>query len=400
MVTAGRCSGPLQRLHRVVQAVSVRRYRLAARLIINLSAMNKKLSAMNKELSAVNKALSANRCRGMRRRTAVVMGAVGLLLGFGAVAADEVNIYSYRKPQLIQPMLDAFTDATGITVNAVFAKTGMLERLKNEGRNTPADVVLTVDIGRLTDLKNAGLTQPVPALQSSSIPANYRDSDSHWFGLTARARIIVVAKERVSPGAIDSYEALAQPQWKGRVCSRSGKHVYNIALIAMMIHQHGVAAAETWLTGVKANLARRPEGNDRAQVKAIHQGVCDVALINHYYLHAMASDPQQKPLVDAVNVVFPNQADRGTHMNISGMAMTQYAPNRQNALKLMAFLAADPAQNMYAQLNGEYPVSPGIETSAYLQLLGAFKPDLSALDKVAAYRAEAAKMVDRVNYDG
>ena len=320
--------------------------------------------------------------------------------GATAGAGGEVNVYSYRKPQLIQPMLDAFTAEHGITVNAVYAKKGMLERLRNEGRNSPADVVFTVDIGRLSDFKNAGLTQAVVSARiNRTIPAAVRDPNHHWFGLTARARILVAAKDRVTPDAITRYEDLADAKWRGRICTRSGKHAYSIALTAAMIHRHGVAGAQKWLAGVKDNLARTPQGNDRAQVKAVAEGVCDIAVINHYYMYQMASDDKQKAWADAVKVVFPNQNDRGTHMNISGMAMTKHAPNRANALKLMEFLASDVAQKMYAEVNGEYPVNQSIALGAYLKSLGDFKRDTVALSLVAGNRTEASKIADRVGYN-
>ena len=314
--------------------------------------------------------------------------------------ASEVNVYSYRNPQLIKPMFDRFNEKTGITVNSVFAKKGMLERLKSEGRNSPADLVFTADIGRLNDIKSAGLTRPVDsAAINDNIPANLRDSKSHWFGLTSRARIIVASKDRVAEGEVTSYEDLADPRLKNRVCSRNGKHAYNIALVSMMMSHHGNDGAEKWLSGVKNNLARKPEGNDRGQVKAIKEGVCDVAVINHYYMYQMFSDPKQKPWHDAVKVIFPNQNDRGTHMNISGMAMTKYAPNPDNALKLMEFLASDEAQAMYAEVNGEYPANSKVPVSGYLASLGEFKQDVLGLAEIANNRAEASKMIDRVGYN-
>ncbi len=323
------------------------------------------------------------------------------LVVVGCAQANEVNVYSYREPQLIKPMFDQFTAQTGISVNAVFAKKGMLQRLKSESRNSPADLIFTVDIGRLSDFKNAELTQAVNSNPlNSSLPAHIRDADNHWFGLTSRARIIVVSKDRTTPGELLNYEDLADPQWKGRICTRSGKHPYNLGLISMMMVQHGADAAESWLTGVKSNLARKPQGNDRAQVRAIKEGVCDVALINHYYLYKMASDPEQRSWFEAVNVIFPNQAERGTHMNISGMAMTRHSPNPENALMLMEFLASDTAQSMYAEINGEYPVNQSIAVGEFLDSLGTFKRDTVNLSEVAKNRAEASRMVDRVNYDG
>ena len=331
---------------------------------------------------------------------AVVVALGGVVFASGVHAGGEVNVYSYRKPQLIAPMFEAFTVATGIAVNAVYAKKGMLERLRNEGVNSPADLVFTVDIGRLSDIANAGLTQAVVSeVIARRVPAGVRDPAGHWFGLTARARVVVASKARVAAGDVARYEDLAAPRWKGRICTRSGKHAYNVALTAAMIDRHGAEAAEAWLAAVKGNLARTPQGNDRAQVKAVAEGVCDLAVINHYYMYQMATNDAQKAWADAVNVVFPNQAGRGTHMNISGMAMTRHAPNRDNARRLMEFLAGDTAQKMYAEVNGEYPVNEAIEVSDYLKSLGAFKRDTVALSRVAAQRAAASKMVDRVGYN-
>jgi len=317
-----------------------------------------------------------------------------------ATAAEEVNVYSNRQPFLINPMFDAFTQETGIKVNTVFAKKGLVERLKTEGRNSPADLVFTVDIGRLDAMLSAGLTQPVsnPSIEGN-IPAEFRDPSGHWFGLTSRARIIVASKDRLAEDAITSYEDLAAPSMKGRVCTRSGKHGYMVALIASVIANIGESDTRVWLGGVKDNLARRPQGNDRAQVKAIKEGECDVAVINSYYMGQMMTDEEQAPWADAVRVVFPNQADRGTHMNISGMSLTASAPNRENALRLMEFLAGDQAQRMYAELNHEYPANPAVARSALVESWGDFKQDSTSLAEIAKYRNTATKMVDEIGYD-
>jgi len=317
-----------------------------------------------------------------------------------ASEANEVNVYSYRKPQLIDPMFEVFTEQTGIKVNSVFAKKGMLERLKSEGRNSPADLVFTVDIGRLSDIKDAGLTQAVDTAEvTGNIPAHYRDPEGHWFGLTTRARIFVASKDRVKPGEIRSYEELADPKWKGRVCTRSGKHPYMVALIASMIAHHGEATTNEWLTGVRNNLARKPQGNDRAQVKAIKEGACDLAIINHYYMVKMLKDPEQVAWAHAVNMVFPNQDGRGTHMNVSGMALTKYAPNKANAIKLMEFLASAQGQEMYVQKNGEYPVKAGVPLSPLQDSWGSFKADSLSLAVVADHRAAAIRLADEVGYN-
>jgi len=315
-------------------------------------------------------------------------------------AESEVNVYSYRQPFLIKPLFDAFTKETGIEVNVVFDDKGLVERLKQEGRNSPADLILTVDIGRLQDAADAEVTQAVDNdTLNQNIPAQFRDPDGHWLGLTLRTRVIAASKERVAEGAIQSYEDLADPQWQGKICSRSGKHVYNIALLASMIVHHGEKQAEQWLTGVKNNLARKPQGNDRAQVKAIKEGECDIALINNYYVGLMLNNPEQTAWAEAVNIVFPNQDDRGTHVNISGMALTQSAPNKDNALRLMQFLSDDLAQQMYAEQNFEYPVKPGVAWSELLHSWGEFKIDDLALATVAEHRKAAILMVDRVAYD-
>ncbi len=316
-----------------------------------------------------------------------------------AVFADEVNIYSYRQPYLIKPLLEAFAQETGIETNLVYAKQGLIERLQREARNSPADLLLTSDIGRLLDMKDAGLSQAVQSdVLNENTPQHFRDTESHWFGLTSRARIIVASKERVQE-PLTSYEDLADPQWQGRICTRSGKHDYMIALIAAMITHHGTEQAQEWLSGVKTNLARKPQGNDRAQVKAIHQGECDVAIINHYYMALMLSDPEQTEWANAVSIIFPNQADRGTHMNVSGIALTKYAPNHDNAIRLMEFLSEQTAQKIYAQENSEYPVNQDVAWSDLLDSWGQFKMDEVNLSEVAKHRGDAVKLVDITGYD-
>jgi iron(III) transport system substrate-binding protein len=331
---------------------------------------------------------------------ALVSGAGAAMVG---AASPEVNLYSYRQPFLIKPMLDEFTKQTGIKVNVVFAEKGILEKIKAAGDNSPADAVLTVDIGRLNELKEAGVLDAVKsATLDVNIPANLRHPDGLWFGLTTRARIAVVSKARVKPGELKSYADLADPKFRGRVCVRSGKHPYNVALIASVIAHEGDAAAETWLKGLRANLARKPQGNDRAQAKAIHEGICDVALINTYYLGKMATnekEPVQKKWADAVKVVFLNQDSRGNHINISGAAVTKSAKNRDNAVKLIEFLSGDLAQKMYAETNLEYPVKAGVAIDPLVKSWGAFKADGISLEKVANFRPAAAKLVDKIGFD-
>ena len=325
---------------------------------------------------------------------------IGAMSAIGPGYAD-VNIYSYRQSYLIQPVLDAYTADTGVAVNVVYAKQGLLERLEREGRNSPADLLLTADIGRLLDATAAGLTQAVDSpVLDQNVPANYRDPQGHWFGLTSRARIIVASRERVPEGSIERYEDLAASQWRGRICTRSGKHPYMTALIAATIAHHGEDGARVWLQGVRDNLARKPQGNDRAQVKAISEGVCDVAVINHYYMALMLADPEQRPWAESVSVIFPNQRDRGTHMNVSGVALTAAAPNRDAAVRLMEFLSTDTAQQLYAQENFEYPVARSVPWPDLLSDWGQFRPDPVDLAEVARYRAAASRLADEVGYDG
>lgn len=322
------------------------------------------------------------------------------LLSVSLVHAADVNVYSYRQPFLIKPLFDAFTKETDIAVNVVFAKKGLAERLAREGKNSPADLVFTVDIGRLNEVMSKDLVQPVTSsILNTNIPAQYRDEKGRWFGLTTRTRSVYASKERADLSQIQRYEDLAAPHWKGRICMRSGKHPYNLALFASMLAHHGEAETESWLRGLKSNLARKPQGNDRAQVKAVKEGVCDLALGNNYYYGKMLSDEEQSVWADAVHLTFPNQDDRGTHVNISGMALTKAAPNKVNAIRLMEFLSGPVAQGIYADQNFEYPVNPAVKPSALVQSWGDFKSDTLALSEIAALRKAAAQLVDKIRFD-
>ena len=319
-----------------------------------------------------------------------------------AQAQGEVNIYSYREPQLIDPLLKAFTDKTGIKANVVYAAAGLNERLAAEGQNSPADLLFTVDAGRLSEAKDAGLTQAVDASAlKGAIPAQFRDPADHWFGLTMRSRVVYASKERVKQDAI-TYEELADPKWKGKLCIRSGQHVYNTSLIATMIAHKGEAATEAWLKGVKDNLAHKPAGGDREQARDIFSGKCDIALGNTYYMALMAKNeknPEQKEWGAAIKPLFPNANDRGSHVNISGMALAKHAPNKANAVALMEFLASEEAQGIYATANNEYPVNPKVQPSEIVQSWGKLKPDPLPLENIAKYRKKASELVDKVNFD-
>ena len=315
--------------------------------------------------------------------------------------AQEVNLYSYRQPELLAPLTDAFTEETGIKVNVAHLEDGMVERLKAEGARSPADLVLTVDIARIYDVVANDLTQPVQSeTLEQNVPAAFHDPDGHWWGLTTRARIVYASKERVADGEVTTYEDLADPKWEGRICTRSGTHAYNVALVAAYLHHHGAEETRTWLEGVKANLARKPQGNDRAQVKGIWSGECDISIGNTYYMGAMLNDPEQKEWADSVRIVFPTFEGGGAHMNISGVALTKAAPNKENAIRMMEFLTSPKAQEIYAEANYEYPIAPGTEPAALVKSWGGFTPDEVNLTDLAKLRPEALQIIQSVDFDG
>ena len=324
-----------------------------------------------------------------------------LILGAAPLFGSEINIYSYRQPFLIQPLTDAFTEQTGIKVNVAYLRKGMIERMKAEGKRSPADVVLTVDISRLAAVVEANLTQPVlNKTLEKNIPTIYRDPDNHWFGLTTRARIIYASKDKVSDGEVTTYENLADPKWKGRICTRSGTNAYTVALTSAIIHHHGAKKAEEWLRSVKNNLARKPQGNDRAQVKAIWAGECDISIGNTYYMGKMLKDPEQKAWADSVRIVFPVFENGGTHVNISGIALAKHSPNKENAVKLMEFLSSPEAQKIYAFANFEYPIAPNAEPAELVKNWGTFTPDDVNLMDLAKLRSTALKLTEIVDFDG
>ena len=342
---------------------------------------------------------SVLRRRALRALAPISLSLAALTLSPVAQASGEVNIYSYREPQLIDPLIKAFTERTGIKANVVYAGSGLNERLAAEGRNSPADLLFTVDIGRLSEAKTMGLTQPVKSkVLEEKIPAPYRDPEGHWFGLTLRSRVVYASKERVQQDSI-TYEELADPKWKGRICSRSGQHPYNVSLIASMIAHKGEEEAEKWLRGLKENLAQKPAGGDREQARDIYSGKCDLALGNTYYVALMLKNPEQKAWAESIKVLFPNAQDRGSHVNISGMALAKYAPNKENAIKLMEFLASPEAQGIYAQVNNEYPISQEVAPSEVVQSWGKLNPDKLPLEEIAKLRKKASELVDKVNFD-
>lgn len=332
----------------------------------------------------------------MLKRIAAILAATAI----ATPAFAEVNIYSSREPQLINPILEAFTAETGIKTNIVFIKDGLIERLKAEGRRSPADLVLTTDISNLNAVVEAGVTQAVTSdVINANIPATFRDPDGNWFGLTSRARVIYASVDRVAEGEVTTYEDLTDPKWEGRICTRSGSHNYNIGLLSAVVAHHGEEAAEEWLTGLKANLARKPQGNDRAQIKAIWAGVCDIAIGNTYYMGAMLQNEEQQAWANSVTIQFPTLGDSGVHVNLSGMAMTKSSDNEEDTVRLMEFLTSEAAQSMYAELNFEYPLLESAQPSDLVQSWGDFVPDAMPLVDIAKLRPTALKIVDRVNFN-
>ncbi|WP_210527588.1 Fe(3+) ABC transporter substrate-binding protein [Rubellimicrobium arenae] len=321
--------------------------------------------------------------------------------GAAVPALADVNVYTTRQPELIQPVVDAFTEKTGILVNLAFVEEGLVERLVAEGARSPADLVMTVDIGNLEQIVDAGVTQPVQSeALEQAIPAGFRSPEGLWFALTERARIVYAAKDRVAPGEVTTYEDLADPKWKGRICTRSGVHNYNLALLSAIIAHHGEDYAKQWAQGLKDNLARKPQGNDTAQVRAIWAGECDISLGNTYYMGQMLEDPEQAEWANSVRLDFPRFEDGGTHINVSGIAMTKAAPDKDEALQFMEFLVSPEAQTIYAEENHEYPVLPGAELPDLVASWGALNPDTIDLNEVAGHRAAALRIMEEVDFDG
>ena len=324
------------------------------------------------------------------------------LLAPPALASDEVNLYSARKEDLIKPLLDDFSQQTGIKVNLVTGKEeALLQRLQSEGVNTPADLLLTSDAGRLAAAQQAGVLQVVKsATLDQNIPPVYRDPEGYWYGLSVRARPIIYAKDRVKPEQLSTYEALAAPQWKGKLCLRSSDSVYNQSLVAGMIAHHGEAKTEAWAKGLVANFARPPKGGDRDQIKAVAAGECDVTLANTYYLGGMvrSSETAEQQAAAQVAVFWPDAQTTGVHVNVSGAGVTAHARQRDHAVRLLEFLASDKAQRWYAEVNSEYPVNPAIPPSATLKSWGEFKADTLNVAKLGELNAAAVKLMDRAGW--
>ena len=318
------------------------------------------------------------------------------------LTSSELNIYSARKEALIKPLLDRFSEATGTQINLVTGKgDALLTRLQSEGLNSPADLLLTVDAGRLYRAQQAGILQPMMSKRlNAAIPQHLQSIDDQWFGLSVRARVIVYAKDRVGVEQLSTYEALAEPRWRGKICVRSSSNIYNQSLVASMLATEGMQYTEAWLERLVANFARTPAGGDRDQIKAVAAGLCDVAIVNSYYLGGMlrSSDPAQLEAASSVGLFWPNQDGRGTHINISGAGVTRSSQNPELAAQLIAFLASDESQRWYAGMNNEFPVRADIEVSDTLRTWGGFDADQLNVTELGRNNANAIMAMDRAGW--
>ncbi len=341
----------------------------------------------------------------MKARASILNFAAGLAAAVAAsssaFAQDSLNLYTTREPGLVRPLIEAFTKQTGIKVNTVFVKDGLPERVAAEGARSPADVLMAVDMGNMVDLVDKGVTQPVKSERlQKAVPANLRDPNDQWYTLSQRARVVYASK-KLGLKSI-AYEDLADPKYKGRVCTRSGQHPYNTALIAAMIAEYGADKAEAWLRGVKANLARRPGGGDRDVARDILAGICDLGLANSYYVGLMRSGdggPDQKRWAEAVDLLLPTLGGKGTHVNISGAALAKNAPNRAAAVTFMEWLVSDQAQDIYARANYEHPVTSGAKLDPIVASFGALKAHPAPIGDIVKHRKQASELVDKVGFD-
>jgi iron(III) transport system substrate-binding protein len=334
-------------------------------------------------------------------RRLLLASAIAAVPGHALAQAGEVNVYTTREAGLIKPLFDAFTKETGITANTIFIKDGLTERVRSEGANSPADVMITVDAGRLIELVEAGVTQNIDSdALEEAVPENLRGENGEWFALSLRSRVAYVSKDRVKDTEL-TYEGLADPKWKGKLCIRSAQHPYNTELIAAYIAHHGEADTQKWLEGMKANLARKPAGGDRDGAKDILAGTCDIAVANSYYVGLMrnSKEEQQRGWGEAINVILPTFEDGGTHVNITGAAVAKNAPNRDNAVKLLEYLVSPAAQAIYAKQNFEYPVTEGAEVDATVSSFGKLEADDTSLTEIVSHRKQASELVDKVGFD-
>jgi iron(III) transport system substrate-binding protein len=336
--------------------------------------------------------------------SASLVAAVTIMFTATATFAQstEVNIYSYREPGLMQPLLDKFSAETGIKANVLYAGDGLLERVAAEGELSPVDVVLTVDVGNLVAAKDMGITQPIttPALTDRLAP-EFRDPEGQWAALSLRARVFYVSKDRVTETAL-TYEDLAKPEWKGRLCTRAGDHAYNIGLIASRIAAWGLDKTREWLTAVRDNLAYPPTGGDREGVRNILEGTCDLSITNTYYMGVMLNneaEPEQKEWAASARIIYPNAETDGTQVNAAGAFIAKYAPNIENANRLIEFLLSDEAQQMYADANYEFPAVTSVPPAHLTLSWGNLNPSKVSFVELASHRDEAAALVDELKFN-
>ena len=317
-----------------------------------------------------------------------------------AAQAEVLNIYSARTAQLIEPLLDAYTQETGVEFKVLHLSKGMAQRLAAEGDDTPADIVLTVDISRLAELDEMDIFAAVDSpVLTKNIPAKWRDPDAHWFGLSTRARVAVISAERVHPDELKRIEDLADERWEGRVCTRRGSHPYNRALLASLIAHNGEAAAQDWAAALVANMARKPQGNDRAQASAIHAGLCDVAIMNTYYYGLMKYNlkkTEQQQWVKSLRIVFLNQGDgdHGQHVNITGAGIVASTDKYDTAVAFLEWLSEPTAQQIYSSTNYEYPVNPTVAHDAEMTSWGAFRADELPVQSLSEHAPTAQRIIN------
>ncbi|MGB9795118.1 Fe(3+) ABC transporter substrate-binding protein [Fervidobacterium gondwanense] len=321
-----------------------------------------------------------------------------LLAGTVLLANGVVNVYTDRHYETDDAIFKLFEQSTNIKVNVLkIGSDELVQRLKLEGKNMQADLIIVADVGRLYSAKEEGLLQPVKSeFLNRVIPEKFRDVDNYWFALTKRARVIVYSKERVNPSEIKTYQDLANPKWKGKILVRTSAHVYNRSLLASLIALHGEDYARDWASKIVSNLAREPKGNDRDQIKAIAAGVGDIAIVNSYYVGLMinSSDPEERSAVSKIGVIFPNP----THVNISGMGLVRYAKNHHNAIKLMEFLLSPKVQKMYADANYEFPINPEVEPGELLKSWGTFTEQNIRLSRIGELGSKAAMIFNIVGW--
>ena len=339
----------------------------------------------------------------MMNLTKIILIVISTIFLTNIVSAQSINIYSHRQPYLLKPFLDAYTLKTGIKFKTVYSSKGLAQRLAAEGKNTKADMILTVDIGRLHRYQDLNLLASISSsILEEKIPSYLRSEDNTWFGLSKRTRVIAVSKNRVKSKAISTFEQLADLKWKGKICSRPGSHVYNRALMASIIAAHGKIKAIEWAKGLVNNLAKRPQGNDRSQIKSIFSGECDVAIINHYYFGKLtySSNDEHRAWANSARIIFPNQGknDRGAHVNISGGGIVKFSKNKEMAQKFLEYLVSDEAQKLYGEVNFEYPINSNSLLPSKLKALGSFKEDSLPIQEIAKLAPAAQEIIDIVNW--